>query len=230
MNREAEQKDKKKLIYLLISVVAIIALIAGLMYAWFYNQSDMDTLLAIKSPSEISILGPNGSEMSSIDLNYTDADKNGNTVTVRRVFCVQTAADRHRLEIAHTTNMKGLKFNLYAVSNDGTESITDGGYTYKYNSTPLQGNYINTDSTKDTTDYKYASDAYHNKNFESNDQTQVHAEPVYWLADGKLTTDKNNQVTVGKTTYYRTYYVCEVSWTEEEKETDIFYILAENAQ
>ena len=66
MNREAEQKDKKKLIYLLISVVAIIALIAGLMYAWFYNQSDMDTLLAIKSPSEISILGPNGSEMSSI--------------------------------------------------------------------------------------------------------------------------------------------------------------------
>ena len=31
-------------------------------------------------------------------------------------------------------------------------------------------------------------------------------------------------------TMYRTYYVCEVSWTETEKETDIFYILSKIAE
>ena len=235
MNGEAGQKtndltkDKKKLIYMIISAVAIIALIAGLIYAWFYNQSDMNTLLAIKSPSAISILGPNGNEMSSLDLNYTEDDKNGDTVTVRRVFCVQTAEDYHRLEIAHTTNMKDLQFKLYAVTADGTETVTDGGYTYHYNNMPIAGAYIN---ATDANGYKYADKTYHSNNYNDTDQTQDHAEPVYWLADGKMTTDKfaENQVVIGDKTYYRTYYVCEVSWTEDKKETDIFYILAENAQ
>ena len=57
---------------------------------------------------------------------------------------------------------------------------------------------------------------------------QIHAEPVYWLSSQSLATNKTNSIKNGKT--YRTYYVCEVSWTETKKETDIFYILAKIAE
>ena len=65
--------------------------------------------------------------------------------------------------------------------------------------------------------------------YEEYKNVQSHAEPVYWLASNKLQVDKNNKVAVNETEMYRTYYVCEISWTETTKETDIFYILAQNA-
>lgn len=219
---------KKKFRYTLFSTILVLILFAALVGAWFYYQLDMGTLLAIKEPSDISILGPDGAEMSSIDLNYTEGEKTGDQVTVKRVFCVQTSADKHRLEIAHTTNLKGLTFNIYKVSDNGTETITDEGHTYKYDNTAIAGSYLNLDKTD--SDYKYANHIYHGKNYEGieNGQVQIHAEPVYWLANQPLDTNKTNSIKNGKT--YRTYYVCEVSWTETTKETDIFYILAKIAK
>lgn len=230
-SKEKQDKDnltakKKKFRYTLFSTILVLILFAALVGAWFYYQSDMGTLLAIKEPSDISILGPDGAEMSSIDLNYTEDEKTGDQVTVKRVFCVQTSANKHRLEIAHTTNLKGLTFNIYKVSDNGTETVTDKGYTYRYDKTAIAGSYLNLDKTD--SDYKYANNIYHDKNYEdiNNEQVQIHAEPVYWLASQPLDTNKTNSIKNG--TMYRTYYVCEVSWTETEteKETDIFYILA----
>lgn len=221
---------KKKFRYTLFSTILVLILFAALVGAWFYCQLDMGTLLAIKEPSDISILGPNGAEMSSIDLNYTEDEKTGDQVTVKRVFCVQTSADKHWLEIAHTTNLKGLTFNIYKVSDNGAETITDEGYTYKYDKTAIDGSYLNLNSDKKVADYKYANNAYHEKNYGSitNNLVQIHAEPVYWLSSQPLATNKTNSIKNGKT--YRTYYVCEVSWTETKKETDIFYILAKIAE
>ena len=233
-SKEKQDKDnltakKKKFRYPLFSTILVLILFAALVGAWFYYQSDMGTLLAIKEPSDISILGPNGAEMSSIDLNYTEDEKTGNQVTVKRVFCVQTSADKHRLEIAHTTNLKGLTFNIYKVSADGKETVTDEGYTYKYDKTAIAGDYLNIAKTEKS-GYKYANDTYHDKNYKgiNKDKVQIHAEPVYWLANQPLDTNKTNSIKNGKT--YRTYYVCEVSWTETTKETDIFYILAKIAE
>lgn len=230
-SKEKQDKDnltakKKKFRYTLFSTILVLILFAALVGAWFYYQSDMGTLLAIKEPSDISILGPDGAEMSSIDLNYSKDEKTGDRVTVKRVFCVQTSAAKHWLEIAHTTNLKGLTFNIYKVSNDGTETVTDEGHTYRYDKTAIVGSYLNLNPDKTGSDYKYANDTYHDKNYERNDQVQIHAEPVYWLASQSLDTNKTNSIKNG--TMYRTYYVCEVSWTETEteKETDIFYILA----
>lgn len=234
-SKEKQDKDnltakKKKFRYTLFSTILVLILFAALVGAWFYYQSDMGTLLAIKEPSDISILGPDGTEMSSIDLNYTEDEKTGDQVTVKRVFCVQTSADKHRLEIAHTTNLKGLTFNIYKVSDNGTETVTDEGRTYRYDKTAIAGSYLNLDKTD--SDYKYANHIYHGKNYEGieNGQVQIHAEPVYWLANQPLDTNKTNSIKNGKT--YRTYYVCEVSWIEttKEKETDIFYILAKIAE
>ena len=230
-SKEKQDKDnltakKKKFRYTLFSTILVLILFAALVGAWFYYQSDMGTLLAIKEPSDISILGPDGTEMSSIDLNYTEDEKTGDQVTVKRVFCVQTSAAKHWLEIAHTTNLKGLTFHIYKVSDDGTETITDEGYTYNYDKTAIDGRYLNLDKTD--SDYKYANNIYHDKNYETDNLVQIHAEPVYWLASQPLTTNKTNSIKNGKT--YRTYYVCEVSWTETKKETDIFYILAKIAE
>ena len=236
MSNDSEEKrdkdnltaKKKKFRYTLFSTILVLILFAALVGAWFYYQSDMGTLLAIKEPSNISILGPDGAEMSSIDLNYTEGEKTGDQVTVKRVFCVQTSADKHWLEIAHTTNLKGLTFNIYKVSDNGTETVTDEGHTYKYDKTAIAGSYLNLDKTD--FGYKYANNIYHDKNYKdiNNGQVQIHAEPVYWLASQPLDTNKTNSIKNGKT--YRTYYVCEVSWTETTKETDIFYILAKIAE
>jgi len=234
-SKEKQDKDnltakKKKFRYTLFSTILVLILFAALVGAWFYYQSDMGTLLAIKEPSDISILGPDGSEMSSIDLNYTEDEKTGDRVTVKRVFCVQTSAAKHRLEIAHTTNLKGLTFNIYKVSDNGTETVTDEGYTYNYDKTAIDGSYLNLNSNKPGSDYKYANNTYHNKNYEDKDKVQIHAEPAYWLVTQPLDTNKTNPISIKNGTMYRTYYVCEVSWTETEKETDIFYILAKIAE
>ena len=233
-SKEKQDKDnltakKKKIRYTLFYTILVLILFSALVCAWFYYQSDMGTLLAIKEPSNISILGPDGAEMSSIDLNYTEGEKTGDRVTVKRVFCVQTRAAKHLLEIAHTTNLKGLTFNIYKVSDNGTEIVTDEGYTYKYDKTAIAGDYLNIAKTEES-GYKYADNTYHDKNYEgiNKDQVQIHAEPVYWLASQPLDTNKTNSIKNGTT--YRTYYVCEVSWTETEKETDIFYILAKIAE
>lgn len=234
-SKEKQDKDnltakKKKFRYTLFSTILVLILFAALVGAWFYYQSDMGTLLAIKEPSDISILGPDGSEMSSIDLNYTEDEKTGDRVTVKRVFCVQTSAAKHRLEIAHTTNLKGLTFNIYKVSDNGTETVTDEGYTYNYDKTAIDGSYLNLNSNKPGSDYKYANNTYHNKNYEDKDKVQIHAEPAYWLVTQPLDTNKTNPISIKNGTMYRTYYVCEVSWTETTKETDIFYILAKIAE
>lgn len=232
-SKEKQDKDnltakKKKFRYTLFSTILVLILFAALVGAWFYYQSDMGTLLAIKEPSDISILGPDGAEMSSIDLNYTEDEKTGDRVTVKRVFCVQTSAAKHLLEIAHTTNLKGLTFNIYKVSDDGRETVTDGGHTYNYNKTAIAGDYLNIDKTEN--DYKYAKNTYHDKNYEVNDQVQIHAEPAYWLVSQPLDTNTTNSISIKNEKTYRTYYVCEVSWTETTKETDIFYILAKIAE
>lgn len=238
MSEEIEMQDKqtkktvnrKKLYYSIAALVVVAVLLVGFSFAWFFNKTDMATLMPIKEPSNITILGPNGSELTSLDLNYTAADKNGNTVTVRRVICVQSAADKFKLEIAHTTNLKGLTFKLYPVSSNGTDSVTDSGYTYSYNAAnPIEGTYINLDHEKD---YKYANTSKHNNNYGDYQSVQTHAEPLYWLTSQPLNADKStveNQVTIDGVQNHRTYYVCEVTWTETTKETDIFYILAQTA-
>lgn len=241
------RSSKNRLVRSIIVLVAIAALLGGITYAWFFNQMDISTLLKIQPPSKISILGPNGSQMNSFDLSYSASDKNEDQVTIRRVFCVESTGD-FELELVHTTNLKGLTFTLYpatqlneAEGTGGTEemmTVEDGDknkkYKYSYNSSSaVNGSYLNLDSINNTK-YKYADKTQHNTNYGEYSSVQAHAEPVYWLAEGVQTPDTGNKVTKkdqngDDQTYYRTYYVCEVSWTETTKETDIFYIFAENS-
>lgn len=95
-------------------------------------------------------------------------------------------------------------------------TINENGTIYYYKASALDGNYINLDQAKTTADYKYADNTLHAENYNSQDKVQVHAEPLYWLSE-----------TYGGTISGEDYFfVCEVTWTETKKETDLFYILA----
>lgn len=230
--KKEKLRDRKRLYSSVTAILVVAALIAGISYAWLVNHNSMATLMEIKSPADITILGPGGSELKSLDLNYeaTDVttDAAGNKkVTVRRVICVQSAFENFRLEIVHTTNLKGLEFSLYPVSTGGTANVTDGGYSYSYNlGEKIPGKYLNAETSN--SEYQYANKSKHSLNYDDYSNVQSHAEPVYWLTDQVLEADTapGNSVEIEGKTNYRTYYVCEVSWTETTKETDIFYILA----
>ena len=237
---ETDRKDNTKKIILvrfIVSTVVVLALLLAISYAWFTDEADMATLIEVNSPSQVSVLGPHGQDMESIDMSYTDSDKDGDRVTIRRVISVSNSADSHQLEIAHTTNLRNLTFTLYkatelgkADSDTGTETrdantVVDKGYKYTYSDADkINGSYIN---LKDKSgNYKFADETKHSVNFDTNN-VQAHAEPIYWLSSGDLTSEANNGNENVKSKNL-TYYVVEISWDETTKETDIFYIFAQN--
>lgn len=250
MNNTSETKEKddikkdntKKSILAksIVSTVIVLALLIAISYAWFSDEADMATLIEVNSPSQISVLGPHGQDMESIDMSYTDSDKDGDRVTIRRVISVSNSADSHQLEIAHTTNLRNLTFTLYKATEKGevdadTSAVTssegddqvvvDKGYKYTYSSADIvSGTYINQKNTAGN--YKFADETKHSVNFETNN-VQAHAEPIYWLSEGNLKSETNKGNENVKTKNL-TYYVVEISWDETTKETDIFYIFAQN--
>lgn len=240
MGDSTEKKKKQNngramLIRSLITMAVIMALLVAATFAWFTDRANMATLVEIKAPTAIAILGPHGESEASLDMSYTDddVDENGK-VTIRRVVSVSSDSQKHQLEIAHTTNLKGLEFKIYKAEEassvtDGTAgTVTDDSYTYTYDSnSPLIGSYINLGKASNGY-YKYADSSMHNTNFESYTKVQSHAEPLYWLADDAQDAALRDESNTNVTTKYLTYYVVEISWTEATKETDLFYILARN--
>ena len=223
-----KKKTKRKmLIRLTISMLVVILLAFGVSKAWFVHENNIATLMQVTAPSPIAIRGPHGEALSSLDLSYTEDDKKGDTVTIKRVVSVSSDAKKHKIEIVHTTNLKGLTFKIYPaaeVTSKTDGSVTEGNYTYTYSTTPLKGHYINEGNS--AAGYKCADGSKHSWNFDNYNQVQAHAEPIYWLAD---TQDgvKNDKTNTSVDSEYLNYYVIEISWKETEKETDIFYLLVQ---
>lgn len=238
---QKKQTDRTALLRSMAVVVVVLALIIGLTYAWFFNQSNIATLITVAPPSKIALRGPHGQELSELNLSYTDNDVTTEAdgtkkVTIHRVVSVKNTGEDHKLEIVHTTNMKGLTFQLYAAAEQGaagssSDTVTNGGYTYTYNqSNPLTGSYINLKQSEGGNGYKYANDTQHQKNYSDYMNVQTHAEPLYWIVNDpqKATGAAQSDSETAKKKECLTYYVLEISWTETGKETDIFYVLAQN--
>ena len=231
-NKKKKPTDKRNkkitLISFAIATITVLGLIIGLSYGWFFYQAEISTLVTISEPSAITIGGPHGDSMTALDLSYTDDDKNTDgSVTIRRVLSVSSRDSQHKLEIVHTTNMKGLTFNLYSATEEtGGGNISEGGYSYSYDSKkPISGSYLN--NLEKNTDYKYANESQHSVNYAEDDSVQIHAEPLYWLVANALdATPKEETSKVTAEQEYLTYYVLEITWKETTKETDLFYVLA----
>lgn len=227
-------KTNRKNTMTIISVVISLLIVAGLTYAWMSQRAAMTTLLSIEPPDTISIIptGTDTSELTMLDLDFhensDDTNENG-TIHIYRPVCIKSTERIHQLEIVHTTNLKELSFNIYpAFMVDNGESGIKISYS---KDTTLSGKYINQDSDG-------LAKVETLENYTDTDTVEKHAYPLYWIGvnctdlenkqDGWQTIISYSETGADQSVYYKTYYVLEISWKESSKETDLFYIMAQN--
>lgn len=232
-------------------LLAAIIFIIGLTMTWFVSGKSLSTVGKIQTPAQLKILGPNQTSIEPIEISYDESrgdvknDSTG-TVSVRRAFCVKSNNDgsneggqAFELQVANTTNIKGLDIKVYKVKDttaSGTGDVAgldSAGNRYAWTKasevTPF--NLINADET----------DASLAKDLEENDPTyqkyknvQKNARPLYRYhkfaqneLDGWNGTKANDA----------TNFIIECTWnpgvvTEGNtkvsniKETDMVYLIA----
>lgn len=216
-------------------VLALVVLLIGLGLSWFVHNKSLSTVGMLQTPSDIKLMGPNATEMTQIDLSYdpeTDVkSENGKRVVhLTRPFCVKTDQKdtSYNLLLARTTNISGLEIHLYkarGVSSGSTEDATadvrgvtgiNGHYAWNKNGDDLipNGHYINKLSGSMLADTDHDSQTFDRTLGES--QLQRNASPVYWKADGSFLSGTNGIDN----------YIIELSWPEDQSETDIIYLIA----
>lgn len=236
-------KTGKKLVLTAVLVSLLMASI-GISYAWFAQRAALSTLINIIPPDSIKIvpIDDKGGDVVMLDLDFNEAyndEKNEDTgkITIYRPVYIYSTSPVHQLEVVHTTNLNQLSFAIYpATKNEG------GSITYDREK-KLSGE----DKNPSTDNPKLAEPANLN-NYKEGDSVEAHAYPLYWLAgnsgDKNFVDDKDwdkivEEVNSKKSqeydpakqdyrTYYKTYYYLEISWQEDSKETDLFYIMAQN--
>ena len=115
-------------------LLAAIIFIIGLTMTWFVSSKSLSTVGKIQTPAQLKIMGPNQTSIEPIEISYNesrgDAKNTDGTVSVRRAFCVKSNNDESNeggqafeLQVANTTNIKGLDIKVYKVE-DTTESGT----------------------------------------------------------------------------------------------------------
>lgn len=228
----------KRLILSVLAVLAAIALLVGVIMAWFANQYRLSSIGKIHPLTTISILAPGDAVIQSIDLSYDKSEVHDGRVELKRPFVIRSESQYYDLCIAHTTNISGLTIKLYQATDNGSEGhaylagITEKGTPYywnKANETNLftVDGYLN---KIETTEGRIIADKEHDAHKETfrlgenivYDNVQKFAEPLYWvktrIAGEKRTPDDGN---------YYTNYILEITWDETDKETDILYVIAQ---
>lgn len=230
-----------KIYITLLSIMLAVMFAAGVSFAWLRYIRQLNTVSLVQVPSKITISGANRREMQKISLELTADDiQQGDTVTINRVFCIESTAD-FLLEVAHTTNIRNMDIKIYPVLADNSNKPdfaegwvkgTDGIniFYYKPDASPLTGGYINKNSS-DIASQKGEANTLHDKIYDSGDNVQKNAEPLYWKSDERQECDlENNYCFEGESAdgtkiYYR-YYVLQLSWKISDGETDMVYLLA----
>lgn len=235
------ERHKKELLAGLV-VFAILALIIGLMLAWFFGQKSASTVGAIKAPTAIAIYGPNQTYMEQFDLSYDPKEVEDGEVTIKRPFTIVSPTDNIVLYIAHTTNITDLVINIYSAEDvtgketstgdDPIKGVDSRGqeYVWKLNKSKIwtlgakgvsNGVYLN----KDGTYYKAVDSEDENslrfKVFSNGDRVHQNADPLYWKPDGKIKLQNINGS-------FTSNFVIEATWKESVKETDVIYLIAKS--
>lgn len=246
----SESNSKKRI--KIIAIVCASLLTVGVSFAWLANRVGLGILTRVSKPGEISIDGVHGGNMNILDLSYgaDDIDSDGNIV-VSNIVCIGSSQKDFCFQIAHTTNIKGLKINIYPA----TESLTrpegdtrykkgsSGGVDYYYVYNPTVGYTTSPDTglelmtclnpTDPSNSLALPDGAYHVDTYGTDEsRVQKNAEPLYWTKDDKLKA-KHEVFADGGTLYELAnagFYIVEASWKEKEKETDLLYIITDSNQ
>ena len=242
------ERNKKRLKMQILTTALLGMLILGIIgvsFAWLSYWHRLNTISVLQIPSKISISGANRSEMQKISLEMTSDDtQDGDRVTIRRVFCIESTDD-FLLEVAHTTNISNMDIKIFPVSNENSDKTSgtsgsvqgvdaEAGQVFYYNpeADALTGSYLNTN------DNEIANNDLHDKTYvvpEDNNKVQKNAEPLYWLTNEAEDYDKTGYSRYGKAAdgqtdiHYR-YYVLQLSWEVRQAETDIVYLLASHKE
>lgn len=236
-----------KIITLVTTVVLLLIASVGISYAWFSQRAAMATLLDILPPDSINIIpidAETGLAMTELDLDFDedfdDKDKDTGAITIRRPICIKSTSPVHQLEVVHTTNLNDLSFNIYPTTLDASGNVIVPNVEIAHK---IVGDYKN-----ETGENPGLAIKENLNNYEAGDTVEAHAYPLYWLAvnsGDKSYVDNsdwdNNWTNVESTRneefdsakqdykyYYYTYYYLEIKWQESTKETDLFYVMAQN--
>lgn len=216
-------------------LLAVVVLLIGLGLSWFVHNKSLSTVGMLQTPSDIKLMGPNATEMTQIDLSYdpeTDVkSENGKKVVhLTRPFCVKTDQKdtSYNLLLARTTNISGLEIHLYKAT-DVTSGSTEDATADVKGATGVNSHYAWNKSGNDLIpDGRYinklpksmlADPGHDSQTFEKalgEDKLQRNASPVYWKANGPFKSGTNGIDN----------YIIELSWPEDQSETDIIYLIA----
>ena len=238
--KEEIKRTKIKLVLSILLCVAILGFTGGTL-AWFRYLQQLNTVALVQIPSQITLSGANRSELQRISLELTPDDmQDGDQVTIRRVFCIESTAD-FRLEVVRTTNIEGMDIKIYPVKatnsdldsgDSGAVKGNDGLKTYYYmpETNSLEGSYLNKVENQYLAIQKDNDGTLHGENYVEGDTVQKNAEPLYWRIDSVQKYDdqdysKEDTTDDGIKMCYR-YYVMELSWDTTDQETDMVYLLA----
>lgn len=232
--RDWASEHRRQLMVIFV-VLAVVVLLVGLGLSWFVHNKSLSTVGMLQTPSDIKLMGPNATEMAQIDLSYdpeTDVkSENGKRVVhLTRPFCVKTDKEgtSYNLLLARTTNISGLEIRLYKATDVSSGSTADaaadvkgvtginGHYAWNKNGKDLipDGRYINKLSESMLADTEHDSQTF--EKALGVDKLQRNASPVYWKANGPFASGANGVDN----------YIIELSWPEDQSETDIIYLIA----
>lgn len=237
-------------------LLAAIIFIIGLTLTWFVGSKSLSTVGKIQTPAKLKIMGPNQTSIEPIEISYNESrgdvtDDNGN-VTVRRAFCVKSNNDESNdggqpfeLQVANTTNIKGLAIKVYKVE-DTTASgkgdvagLDSAGTKYAWTKQPKAIPFVLINPAT-------ADDASLAKDLEEDDPTyqkykkvQQNARPLYRYHEFKKS-DLDGYDKTTKKASDATNFIIECTWnpgivTEGDtkvsniKETDMVYLIARSA-
>ncbi len=230
-----------RLVFSVAFLLVSLSVLAGTAYGWMRNQRTLQTIAAIETPFLLDIRGGDEKSISYLDLNGLDLSDPDSKSQI--VFCVcGEGIDSYSLELGYTTNI-GLEYKIYPAvkateaSGEYTVQCIDwqngNNTSYYYNSAGLASQKLNESSAG--SGLGNLNDAYYDATYGSGFDTayvQKNGMPIYELISGIRVRD-----TVGSAELqfaFVDYYVLEVSWTddatgENNKETDMVYLMAESA-
>ena len=215
-----QERRKRRAIWAVVS--AALVLLAVPVLAWLYMQRSMETITEIKKPEILSIKAGDMQDIEQLELGTIDVSGDQRSKDV--VFCVYSAeaGKSYYLQLAHTTNI-GFTYSIYRASMaaKGGDIITYLGKQYAKDDL-LSGKYLNLAEDK-----KHATKDYHATTYETYDNVQQAAEPLYWKSDEQETLPDKQQDATGE--FYVNYYILHISWdktVQNNKETDMLYLMA----
>ena len=251
---EAREKRSRRVLAIL-AVMAAIVLAIGLSLTWFVGSKSLSTVGKVQRPADLKIMGPNQTTIEPIEISYDenrDVKNTDGTVTIRRAFCVKSnTADQDgknlggqafELQLANTTNIKGLKINVYRVT-DTTEQRTgdvvvlngSNPYAWTKKGDPIGFTLINPKTDGDDSLAKELEE--NDPTFQQYQNVQENARPLYrYCSFAKSELDGYNETT--RKAADATNFIIECTWnpgivTDKDgsnvsnvKETDMVYLIA----